>query len=200
MSTEHPSTNLSESELLLELGFATKPTKPSKPEKVEDRWTEGAGKSFLTAQYPIFSTPLVIVYLQGPAAFVDTLSTDPQTILTSCFANAKVRKLGRAGVSPELTELTKKFIDNKWHTKLYTDKEWHKNYLTTLLEHGLTLDKNKAANRHKALESINKYLEDLVTFLTNRGYNSNLEYIESQYLTKGKVQPMQITTNDWDDL
>lgn len=203
MTTQHPSQAVSASELLIELGCNPISADAKNPASNANKANKVKDKNFLVSQYPLFSTPLVILYLQGPAAFVDYLPTDPNEMLTVCMQNVIVRKVGRPTAPIDAITITNRFIKSEGYKKLYTDKEFHKAHLIELLESGLTLNKDKAANRTKVIETINLYLTDLANFLTANGYSSNLEYAEAQVLSKGKnriINPNNISQEDWDSL
>lgn len=160
------------------------------------------GKNFLTAQYPILSTPYFLIYLQGPALFVDYLPpTDSPEYIAAFFSNAKIRRLGRAKTTPAITKLTKVVLDGAYKL-FYTDKSFHMNTLRTLIEEGANIDKTKCLDRPAMLASIASYLEDLSTFLASKGFDSNKDYIEAtpQTIREGNKLTLDDLEQEWDSL
>lgn len=197
MTTQHPSTGLSESELLLELGCA--PSTSNRAETNKAATIANKKGSFLTKQYPIFSTSHFIIYLQGVLPAVAN-ATNPDELIAEAFKCANSRILGRKDFPPLLKIDINKIIEHK--SKLYTDKAFHTSILQTLLERGLVLDKAKVANRAAVLSTIDTYLADLVNFLLSENFNSPEEYLASKS-NKGNIGPA-LTASDlaslWDEL
>lgn len=187
---------LTADELYNELGInPTATAEASLPTKLET-------KNFLTAQYPILSTPHFLIYLQGPALFVDSLPpVDSSSYIGAFFGNAKVRRLGRAKTTPVINKIVKDVVEGGY-TRFYTDKEFHLNTLRFLLEEGANIDKTKCLNRPAMLASIASYLEDLATFLAYKGFDSNKDYLEAtpQTIREGNKLTLDDLTAGWDSL
>ena len=160
------------------------------------------GKNFLTAQYPILSTPYFLIYLQGPALFIDSLPpVDSPSYVEAFFTNAKIRKLGRAKTTPSISKLVT-LILNGDYKRFYTDKDFHLHALRLLIEEGANVDKTKCLNRPAMLASIASYLEDLSTFLASKGFDSNKDYIEAtpQTIREGNKLTLEDLEQEWDSL
>lgn len=186
----------SAADLYADLGLS--PTQENSPTNK----TSLEGKNFLTAQYPILSTPYFLIYLQGPALFVDSLPpTDSLEYITAFFTNAKIRKLGRAKTTPAISKLVT-LVLNGDYKRFYTDKDFHLNALRILVEAGANIDKTKCLNRPAMLASIASYLEDLSTFLASKGFDSNREYIEAspQTIREGNKLTLDDLEHEWDSL
>lgn len=198
MTTQHPSTGLSESELLLELGCA--PTTISTKTNITTELLHGSKKgSFLTKQYPIFSTSHFIIYLQGVLPTV-AKAASPESLIEEAFKSANSRLLGRKDFSNDLKITINNIIAQK--DLLYSNKDAHTSILRILLEHGLQLDKAKVANRAAVLTTIDNYLADLVNFLVAEGYSSPEEYLAIKG-SKGNIGPalsIADLSSLWDEL
>lgn len=184
-------------ELTQDLGIPSIPTDSNSPAIKQ----VVKGKSFLTAQFPILSTPYFIIYLQGAAEWVDTITseTTEQELLTMAFTNSKSRVLGR-DTSPNLAIVVKIATGNK--ANFYVNKAWHKDMLTSLVEEGAKLDASKVANRAFPLAAINNYLDALAAFLTEQGYSTATAYLQANANKRaaGPAMSLEDLQGIWDQL
>lgn len=159
--------NLSAEELLSSLGLAKEQVKATTAGKDKPK------TKFLTNQYVLFSTPILIIYLQGVLPLVASANEDD--LVRVAFQEAKKRKLttGRTDSQLALAEL----LATEGYKTLYVNKEAHKNWLASMMEAGLTLQTDKVASRTAVNATINKYLDDLANFLATEGYSSPEDYL-----------------------
>lgn len=157
------------------------------------------GGTFLTKQFPLFTTSISLVYLQG------VLPIQPDWTLANFLAHAKVRTVGsplwRAS-NPTFTQshlATLKSIK----AKLYSPegKTSQLDLINRLLEAGGTIDPAKALSRANALASLDSYLEYLEIFLTREGFDDPNKWLASKTgsgLTIGSpLTQSQISEMDW---
>lgn len=157
------------------------------------------GGTFLTKQFPLFTTSISLVYLQG------VLPIQPDWTLANFLAHAKVRTVGsplwRAS-NPTLTQshlATLKSIK----AKLYSPegKASQLELINNLLEAGGTIDPAKALSKSNALASLDSYLEYLEIFLTREGFDDPNKWLASKTgsgLTIGSpLTQSQISEMDW---
>lgn len=159
--------NLSADELLSSLGLS--PTTAQVKKEAKDK----PKTKFLTNQYVLFSTPILIIYLQGVLPLV--ASANDAKLVRVAFQEAKKRKL-TTGRTLEQLQAADAIIDGDY-TVLYANPDLHKKLLAKLMELGLTLQTDKVASRTNVLQTINKYLDDLATFLATEGYSSPEDYL-----------------------
>lgn len=158
---------LTADDLYNSLGLPTKEDKPKKEAKDKPK------TKFLTNQYVLFSTPILIIYLQGVLPLVASANEDD--LVRVAFQEAKKRKLttGRTDSQLALAEL----LATEGYKSLYVNKEVHKSWLASMMEAGLTLQTDKVASRTAVNATINKYLDDLANFLATEGYSSPEDYL-----------------------
>lgn len=158
----------SQEELLASMGLST--TSTSSPTA-----SKPSVSKFLTNQYPIFSTPLCTVYLQGAASVALASITDEAQWLNWVASNAVYRRIGKqpsSFVASLLTELK----DNKG--RLFIDREFHRSIVVRLAEAGVAIEPSKAMSRSYALAAIDSYLADLTNYLVETGQTLE-DFIES---------------------
>lgn len=159
--------NLSADELLSSLGLSSTQDKPKREAKEKPK------TKFLTNQYVLFSTPILIIYLQGVLPVV--ANSPEEDIVRVAFQEAKKRKL-TTGRTPEQLALADYLIKGAYKN-LYTNPAEHKRLLAAMMEVGLTLQTDKVASRTAVTATINKYLDDLANFLAAEGYSSPEDYL-----------------------
>lgn len=157
------------------------------------------GGTFLTKQFPLFTTSISLVYLQG------VLPIQPDWTLANFLAHAKVRTVG----SPQWRETNSSLTSAHLATlksikaKLYSPegKVSQLDLINRLLEAGGTIDPAKALSRANALASLDSYLEYLEIFLTREGFDDPNKWLASKTgsgLTIGSpLTQSQIADMDW---
>lgn len=157
------------------------------------------GGTFLTKQFPLFTTSISLVYLQG------VLPIQPDWTLANFLAHAKVRTVG----SPQWREANSPLTSAHLATlksikaKLYSPegKASQLDLINRLLEAGGTIDPAKALSRANALASLDSYLEYLEIFLTREGFDDPNKWLASKTgsgLTIGSpLTQSQIADMDW---
>ncbi|HCI2654972.1 TPA: hypothetical protein NOS66_004873 [Pseudomonas aeruginosa] len=157
------------------------------------------GGTFLTKQFPLFTTSISLVYLQG------VLPIQPDWTLANFLAHAKVRTVG----SPQWREANSSLTSAHLATlksikaKLYSPegKASQLDLINRLLEAGGTIDPAKALSRANALASLDSYLEYLEIFLTREGFDDPNKWLASKTgsgLTLGSpLTQSQIDEMDW---
>lgn len=166
----------SQDELLASMGLPTKPsteTYSSNPTKRKN--------SFLTRQYPIFSTPVCSIYLQGSTSVSLASLTSEEALLAKAPAVSIFRKIG-ANSNLYILSILEELKTNK-HL-LFNDKAFHKQIVVRLVEAGVSIDPTKAVSKTFALAAIDSYLQDLADYLTNS--NLTLEAFVESTLPKEK--------------
>ena len=158
---------LTADDLYKSLGLSTE------PDKVKAEKKQPAKSKFLTNQYVLFSTPILIIYLQGVLPSVANSPESDQ--IRVAFEQAKKRKLttGRAEAQLAMAD----YLVNGGYKLLYTNPEEHKRLLGKMIELGLSLQVDKVASRTAVTATINKYLDDLANFLATYGYSSPEDYL-----------------------
>lgn len=135
--------------------------------------------SFLLQQFPLFTLPNSIIYLQG----VTLLDTATST-LEDAFIVAKARMKGSRDTTAPAIQLQERILENK-HL-LYTDKEWHKAQLLEAMNLGLAFSTYTTANRSYPTKALEEYCTALKAFLEEKGMTAS-EYLEANALTlKGR--------------
>ena len=126
--------------------------------------------SFLLQQFPLFTLPNSIIYLQG-VTLLDT--TAP---LEDAFVVAKARMKGSRDTTAPAIQLQERILENK-HL-LYMDKEWHKAQLLEAMNLGLSFSTYTTANRAFPTKALEEYCLALKAFLEEKGMTAS-EYIEA---------------------
>ncbi|QBP37296.1 hypothetical protein TF_55 [Pseudomonas phage vB_PaeP_TF17] len=157
------------------------------------------GGTFLTKQFPLFTTSISLVYLQG------VLPIQPDWTLANFLAHAKVRTVGSPQWREANSSLTSAHLATLKSIKasLYSPegKASQLDLINRLLEAGGTIDPAKALSRANALASLDSYLEYLEIFLTREGFDDPNKWLASKTgsgLTIGSpLTQSQIADMDW---
>lgn len=139
------------------------------------------GKSFLTRNYTLFSTPYFRIYLQGVKDVDDLQEDDIYSFLKLCTV---VPINYRGTLNLQIQEFIENTIESKSYLKFYTDKAFHKAWVEELIRLGGKVDRAKVANRAKVLQTIRDYLVTLETFLVKKGYESTKQYLDMNGSTR----------------
>lgn len=183
----NPMTNniASQDELLASMGLSTNSTNPTNSTKRKN--------NFLTNQYPIFSTPVCSVYLQGSASVSLASLTSEEEFLAKAPAVSIFRKIG-ANSNPSILSILEELKTNK-HL-LFNDKAFHKQIVVKLVEAGVSIDPAKAVSKSFALAAIDSYLQDLAVYLADS--NLTLEAFIESTLPKEKRSVIDSTMSQAD--
>jgi len=178
----------SQDELLASMGLSTKPsteTNLSNPTKRKN--------SFLTNQYPIFSTPVCSIYLQGSTSISLASLTSEEEFLSKAPAVSIFRKIG-ANSNPALLAILEELKTNR-HL-LFNDKVFHRQIVVKLIDAGISIDPTKAISKTFALAAIDSYLQDLAVYLADS--NLTLEAFIESTLPKEKRSVIDATMSQVD--
>ena len=127
--------------------------------------------SFLLQQFPLFTLPNSIIYLQGVTLLDTTTST-----LEDAFVVAKARMKGSRDTTAPAIQLQERILESK-HL-LYTDKAWHKAQLLEAMNLGLSFSTYTTANRSFPTKALEEYCTALKAFLEEKGMTAS-EYLEA---------------------
>jgi len=156
----------SQDELLASMGL---------PSQKEVKETSKVKSKFLTRQYPIFSTPVCSIYLQGSTSVSLAFLTSEEEFLAKAATVSIFRKIG-ANSNPSILSILEELKTNK--SLLFIDKVFHRQIVVKLIEAGVSIDPAKAVSKSFALAAIDSYLQDLADYLADS--NMTLEaFIES---------------------
>ena len=175
----------SQDELLASMGL---PTKPS-----TETYSPAIKSKFLTRQYPIFSTPVCSIYLQGSASVSLASLTSEEELLAKAPAVSIFRKIG-ANSNLYILSILEELKTNK-HL-LFNDKAFHKRIVVELVAAGVSIDPAKAVSKSFALAAIDSYLQDLAVYLADS--NLTLEAFIESTLPKEKRSVIDSTMSQVD--
>ena len=176
----------SQDELLASMGL---------PSQKEVKETNKVKSKFLTRQYPIFSTPVCSIYLQGSASVSLASLTSEEEFLAKAPAVSIFRKIGACyNSNPSLLAILEELKTNR-HL-LFNDKVFHRQIVVKLIDAGISIDPAKAISKSFALAAIDSYLQDLADYLTSS--NLTLEAFIESTLPKEKRSVIDSTMSQVD--
>ena len=206
-------TSFTEAELLADLGMAPQAIKIALKSKELAQAKEQLEltpaqakevKGFLLKQYPLVSTKYFTIYLQStkgfPLASLDLSEISEAELVSYAISCASFRRVGKPTTGALATALLN--IEAKWD-HFHTTPDIHKAMLVSLIEAGGELDISKIKPLAFPLAAIELYLNDLVAFLVDGGYESPEDYLKTKAKPAKSINSgltVDQLTSLWDDL
>ena len=154
-------------------------------------------KGFPNRQYPLFSTPLVMVYLKG----VTTLnnSDSDSDLLTDALKYSLVRPFGALDTMALAKSQAKWLSIDSNRASLYTleGKPFHLALVQVAIDSGKSPVKEKCLDKLRAIALVRAYLDDRSEFLDSINCPTPAEYLASK---GSKSLTIPIVTKDLLDL
>lgn len=161
-------------------------------------------KGFLLKQYPLVSTKYFTIYLQStkgfPLASLDLSEISEAELVSHAISCASFRRVGKPTKGALATALLN--IEAKWD-HFHTTPEKHKEMILGLVEAGGEIDIHKVKPLAFPLAAIDLYLNDLVAFLVDGGYESPEDYLNTKAKSAKSINSglsVEQLTNLWAEL
>lgn len=153
-------------------------------------------KTFYTKQYPLFTSPLGIVYLQGvhPSIFNAPTNRD---MLKEAIKVSSFRPFTRAANSPAKLSLITQLREGR--KELYFNSSFHASLIESHLALGLSLEPSKVSDPRAIVKVLSDYRLDLKLECTRKEVASPEQLLQLTSATSKREKLLSLSAFDLED-
>lgn len=191
MQEDNENNKLTMEQMAKELGLSPSILKPTEPKQNRRGPTKG---NFNSQRFLLFGTPIINIYLQGVHPVENTWTN--QDFLSCGIVGLNGHPFNRD--NPDKAQAYLTFLQQN-KTKLFCaeHRDLHLEFVTSIAQEGIVLNKDKCLSKATLEKTIANYLEELSTFLVNSGWSNPQDYLESKMT---RTKDALFTASDLDSI